>query len=148
MPDGLRLLVGLDFSEDSLRALRAARRLKDRAGGGSITILHVRPPSDVRAAVLEERGDLLKQPPSALKVGIAEHYRKRLSAIVGGRDDESWKIAQGKPAVEICREARRGYEAIVLGGRGAGAAVKLILGSTVQEVLHRATLPVVVSPAR
>jgi len=63
---GLRQLVAVDFSTESLRALRAARGLAARAGG-SLTLVHVRPSSDVRAAVLEERGDLLKQPEGTLK---------------------------------------------------------------------------------
>jgi nucleotide-binding universal stress UspA family protein len=137
------MLVATDFSAASLRALRVARRLKKRAGG-SITLLHVRPPSDVRAAVLEERGDLV----SGSKDVIQEHYRKRLSAIVGKRPGESWKVAKGQAAREICREAGRGYDMVLAASRGAGAAVKLLLGSTVQELLLRSPIPVTVAPAR
>jgi nucleotide-binding universal stress UspA family protein len=144
---GLRQLVAIDFSPESLRALRAARLLNARAGG-TLTIFHVRPPSDVRAAILEERGDLLKSSPATLKKAIDEHYRARLSRIVGHREAESWKVAKGKPALEIAREARRGSDLIAAGTRGAGAAARLILGSTVQELFQLSPVPVMVSPRK
>lgn len=140
---GLRLLVAIDFSPCSVRALRGARKVKQRSGG-TLTVLHVRPSSDVRAAVIEERGDLVKSP--KLHKAMAEHYRSRLDAIVGGRAGESWKLRSGKPAVEIAREAKRGYDLVVAGTRGAGAAARLLLGSTVQELLQRSPIPVVVVP--
>jgi nucleotide-binding universal stress UspA family protein len=146
MPDvGLRLLVAVDFSPHSERALRAARKLKQRVGG-TLTILHVRAPSDVRAAVVEERGDLIHS--RRLPQEMTKHYRSRLEGLIGGRADESWKVRSGKPAVEITREARRGYDLIVAGTRGAGAAARLILGSTVQELLQISPLPVTVVPAK
>jgi nucleotide-binding universal stress UspA family protein len=146
MPNaGLRMLVAIDFSPHSERALRAARKLKQRAGG-TLTLLHVRPSSDVRAAVVEERGDLVNSP--ELRRGMLEHYRDRLDPIVRGRPDEVWKIRTGRAAVELAREAARGYDIIVAGPRGAGAAVRVLLGSTVQELLQRAPIPVLVVPAR
>ena len=143
--NGLRLLVAIDFSKYSVSSLRAARTLKQRTGG-TLTVLHVRPPSDVRAAVVEDRGDLVKSP--ALRKAMAEHYRSRLDALVGGRSGEGWKVRSGKPALEIAREARRGYDLVVAGTRGAGAAARLLLGSTVQELLQSSTIPVVVVPTR
>lgn len=142
---GLRLLVAIDFSPYSVRSLRAARKTKQRTGG-TLTVLHVRPSSDVRAAVVEERGDLVKS--ANLRNAMADHYRSRLDALVGGRAGESWKIRSGKPAVEIAREGRRGYDLVVAGTRGAGAAARLLLGSTVQELLQSSPIPVVVVPAR
>ncbi|MFN2386373.1 MAG: universal stress protein [Thermoanaerobaculia bacterium] len=142
---GLRMLVAIDFSPHSERALRAARKLKHRVGG-SLTLLHVRPSSDVRAAVVEERGDLVNS--GDVRKGMSEHYRGRLDPIVRGRPDEAWKLRTGRPAVEIAREAARGYDLVVAGPRGAGAAVRIILGSTVQELLQRSRIPVLVVPAR
>jgi nucleotide-binding universal stress UspA family protein len=142
---GLRLLVAVDFSAESLRALRAARRLRTRADG-SITLLHVRPSSDTRAAVLAERGDLLKRPAGTLKQAIASHYEGRLAALVKAREGEFWKIARGRADVEICREARRGYDMLFMGNRGQGAVSNLLIGSTVQALLRVSPIPVVVHP--
>lgn len=142
---GLRLLVAMDFSAESVRALRAARGLRTRAGG-SITILHVRPSSDVRAAVLEEQGNLLKQPDGRLKEAMASYYEKRLSALLQSREQESWKILHGRAADEISREAKRGYDLLVMASRGQGAVSNLLIGSTVQELLRVSPIPVVVLP--
>ena len=127
--------------------MRAARGLKQRAGG-AITVIHVRPHSEVRAAVLEERGDLLKAPEGTLKESIDTHYQERMSAVVGTRKDESWKIASGRAAVEITREAKRGYDLVVAASRGLGSVGRLLLGSTVQELLQSSPIPVLVLPAR
>ena len=61
---------------------------------------------------------------------------------------ESWKILQGRPATEICREARRGYDLLVMAGRGQGAVSNLLLGSTVQELLRVSPIPLLVLPSR
>ncbi len=142
---GLRLLIAIDFSPHSLRALRQARELLERAGG-ALTVVHVRPYSDIRAAVLEERGDLLKRPEGVLRKEIAAHYAARLSSLVRSDRNESWKLRRGKAAVEICREARRGYDLIVTASRGVGAATRVLLGSTVQELVTGSPIPVVVLP--
>lgn len=141
---GLRLLVAVDFSAASLRALRAARGLRARAGG-SVTLAHVRPHSDVRAAVLEERGDLLKTE-GGLKEAMAAHYEKRLSALVKSKEHETWILLSGKPALALGRQAKRGYDLVVMGSRGQGAVSNLLLGSTVQELLRISPIPVVVLP--
>ena len=143
----LRLLVGIDFSPESLSALREARKLVARTNG-ELTIAHVRPPSDVRAAVTEERGELLRLPPGGLARAMAAHYEKRLGQLARRENNESVRLRRGDPARELCREARRGYDLLVMGTRGRGLGTAFLLGSTVQEVLNRAPIPVVVVRAR
>lgn len=137
----------MDFSAESRAALRAARDLVRRTEG-TLTIAHVRAPSDVRAAVLEERGDLLRLPPGGLARGIATHYDAVLGKLARKSEGETVKLLRGEPARELCREATRGYDVLVMGTRGRGAAARFLLGSTVQEVLARALVPVLVLPAR
>ena len=72
----IRILVGLDFSPESGRALRAARALR-RKSGGILTLAHVRPTSAVRAAVVEEQGDLLRGSPRRLSSEIQKYYEQR-----------------------------------------------------------------------
>jgi nucleotide-binding universal stress UspA family protein len=145
--DPLRFLVAVDFSSESRAALRAARELARRVDG-ELTIAHVRPTSHVRAAVLEERGDLLRLPPGGLARGIATHYDAVLSRLARKAEGETVRLLRGEPARELCREASRGYDILVMGSRGRGAAARFLLGSTVQEVLARASIPVLVLPAR
>jgi nucleotide-binding universal stress UspA family protein len=146
MPSPLRVLVGVDFSPESRAAVRAARNLVKRTGG-ELTIAHVRPVSDIRAAVVEERGDLLRRPPGQLARDVAAHYRDRLGKVVGRRRDESYRLIRSDPAPGLCREAARGYDLLVVGTRGRGRGAEFLLGSTVQEVIHSSPIPVVVVPA-
>ena len=139
--------MAVDFSPESRAALRAARDLVRRSGG-ELTIAHVRPTSDVRAAVLEERGDLLRLPPGGLARGIATHYDAVLGKLARRAEGETVQLLRGEPARELCRQASRGHDVLVMGSRGRGAAARFLLGSTVQEVLARASIPVLVLPAR
>lgn len=145
--DPLRFLVAVDFSPESRLALRAARGLVRRAEA-ELTIAHVRATSDVRAAVIEERGDLLRLPPGAVARGIATHYDSLLGKLAKKSEGETVLLLRGEPAREICREASRRYDVLVMGSRGRGAAARFLLGSTVQEVLTRSPIPVLVFPAR
>jgi nucleotide-binding universal stress UspA family protein len=143
----LRVLVGVDFSPESRAAVRAARGLVKRTSG-ELTLAHVRPVSDIRAAVAEERGDLLRRPSGGLARAIASHYGERLGKMARRRKNESYRLLRGDPAPGLCREATRGYDLLVLGTRGRGLGTAFLLGSTVQEVLHRSPIPIVVVPAR
>jgi nucleotide-binding universal stress UspA family protein len=118
-------LVAADFSPESRHAVVEARALARRTGA-RITLVHVRPASDVRAAIAEERGDL------------GQVARRGERAIV----------LSGIPELAICREARRGYDLIVMGKRGRGAVSSLFLGSVAQRVIARSPIPVLVAPPR
>jgi len=142
-----RYLAAIDFSPASRRALVAARALARRAGA-SLTIVHVRPTSDLRAAVVEERGDLLRSPRGSLRSAMTDHYRRRLGALIQPGRDEKALVLSGAPDIALCREARRGYDLLIMGNRGHGAVSSLFLGSTTQRVLARSPIPVVVVPSR
>ncbi len=140
-----RYLVATDFSPASRRALVAARVLARKAGA-SVTLVHVRPTSDLRAAVVEERGDLLRAPRGSLRSAMTDHYLRRIGSLVDPGRDERPLVLPGAPDIALCREARRGYELLIMGSRGRGAVSSLFLGSTTQRVLARAPIPVVVVP--
>ncbi|MGE5412752.1 MAG: universal stress protein [Syntrophomonadaceae bacterium] len=143
MPTGY--LVATDFSPKSRAALAAARALARRTGA-ELTLVHARPASDVRAAVAEERGDLLRGKAGALKARLADHYARRLGRLA--RPGERTLVVSGVPELAICREATRGYELVVMGTRGRGSVSSLFLGSVAQRVLARSPVPVLVVPAR
>jgi nucleotide-binding universal stress UspA family protein len=139
----LRVLVGVDFSPESQAAVRTARDLVKRTNG-ELTLAHVRPFSDVRAAVAEERGDLLRRPSGGLARDMAEHYEKRFERTVRRGTRESIRLLRGEPARELCREAGRGYDLLVMGTHGRGRTAAFLLGSTVQELLARSPIPILV----
>ena len=138
----IQILVAVDFSRESLEALRVARALAGKSGG-RVTIAHVRPSSNARAAVIEERGDLLRGNPKRLSAAMAEHYARRLREVRLGPEEKTL-LLRGGAGWELCREARRRYDLLALGNRGRGRVASLVLGRTVQEVLARSTVPVLV----
>ena len=140
----IRILVGVDFSRESLEALRAARALAAKVGG-RITLTHVRPTSNMRAAVIENRGDLLRGEPGRLSPGLADHYARRLGRLRRPRSDERILLLRGVASPALCREARRGYDLLILGERGRGRVARFLLGSTTQEAIARSPIPVVVA---
>jgi nucleotide-binding universal stress UspA family protein len=147
MAKGKGYLVATDFSRASNGALAAARALA-RSAGAPITIVHVRPTSDLRAAVVEERGDHLRSPRGSLRSAMADHYERRTGALIAPGRNEATLVLSGAPDVALCKEARRGYDLLVMGSRGRGAVSSLVLGSTTHRVLARSPIPVVVVPTR
>ena len=140
----IRILVGVDFSRESLGALRVARALAAKAGG-HITLAHVRPTSNTRAAVVEDRGDLLRRPAAALSAAMADHYERRLARLRLRGSNEDVLLLRGAAAPALCRRAGRGYDLLVLGERGRGRVAAFLLGSTVQETIARSPIPVMVA---
>ena len=149
MSKKLRLLVAVDFSEASDRALKAAAAVVRRTRA-SVTIVHARPSSDLKAAVLEDRGDLARLSAPLMRQGLAAHYRKLLEEARRQIPGARARLLVGFPASAIAREAAQGYDLVVVGSRGRGAVSRILLGSTTQELLHRTRIPVMVveSPSR
>jgi nucleotide-binding universal stress UspA family protein len=140
----IRILVGVDFSRESLAALRAARALAAQVGG-RITVTHVRPTSNMRAAVVENRGDLLRADPTGLSAALADHYARRLGRLRRPGLNERVLLLTGVAAPALCREARRGYDLLYLGDRGRGRVATFLLGSTARTAVSRSPIPVVVT---
>lgn len=143
-PRTLRFLVAVDFSPESKVAYESARDLALRTGA-SLTLAHVRPYSDVGAAVSEDRGDLLKRGGKALAAGLRTHYAERFASVARGTGKVRHLLLRGKPSLELRREAARGYDMLVIGNRGRGRVASALLGSTVQEILARCPVPVLVA---
>jgi nucleotide-binding universal stress UspA family protein len=139
-----RYLVAIDFSANARRALTTARELA-RQSGAMLTLAHVRPFSDVRAAVVEERGDLLKGGAVPLAREMAKHYARRLDDWANSSSGDKTLLLRGAPDVALAR-AGRGYDLIFVGSHGRGSVPELLIGSTVQRVLARSSVPVVVVP--
>jgi nucleotide-binding universal stress UspA family protein len=139
----LRILVGVDFSPPSRRALAVARSLAERSGA-SLTIAHVRPFSDIRAAVAMERGDLLKIGGRALSSQIRAAYEQKLAALA--RKGETTLLLTGAPDVALGRRARRGFDLLVLGRRGGGLR-SVLPGSNAMRTMAGSKVPILIVPS-
>jgi len=138
------LLVPVDFSPASLKAVREAGRLAD-AVVASVTLLHVRPVSDVAAAIAERREDLLKGSSRALSAALKHHYTEKLAALAARSGAAEARLASGRASREIVKAAR-GFDLVVMGRTGRGG-VSGLLGGTTGKVLASSPVPVVVVPA-
>ena len=138
------ILVPVDFSPASRKALREAGRLAD-AMVASLTLIHVRPISDVAAAIAEGREDLLVGDGRALRAALKRHYAERLAGLATRSGAVEARLASGRASREILK-ASRGFDLVVMGRTGRGGVSRL-LGGTTGKVLSGSSVPVVVVPA-
>ena len=133
------IVVGVDLSGHSLAALRFALKMADHLSA-TLSIVHVLPlPDDAsplsEAVVLPEPGGELTAAENDLLVFVRR--------VAGRRPLPPYRILRAHASDGILFAAR--YEAaglIVVGTRGAGGESRLTLGSVAEQVLNRATIPV------
>lgn len=134
-----RILVAVDHSELSDRAVLAARDLATLSGG-EVWVLHLRerePGFKTGMIVMDETSDDARAAVSAAveiltQAGVKAHGEVRNTLF-------------GYAAGEIVDDAKQ-HDAgiIVLGSRGRSDLAGLILGSTAPKVIHLADRPVLV----
>jgi nucleotide-binding universal stress UspA family protein len=136
------ILCPVDFSVDSERALAAALALA-RAANGHVTILTVVDPLLSAGAEAAGANDVLDQQ-------TQQELHQLLERAAPGMAPARMPAVTtrvGRPSAEILAQAVDcNADVIVMGTRGLGGAQKLLLGSTSQHVLERATVPVLVVP--
>jgi nucleotide-binding universal stress UspA family protein len=136
------ILCPVDFSEDSERALAAALALA-RSAKGHVTIVTV-------VDSLLSAGAAAAGVDEALDNQTQQELRSLLDRAAPGLPAPSTAavaVRVGSPATEILLQAEESNaDVIVMGMHGVGAAHKLILGSTSEQVLHKSTIPVLVVP--
>jgi nucleotide-binding universal stress UspA family protein len=137
----LRIVVGVDFSAESLSALGRAALLAEQCGG-TLRLLHVIPREDIDAFAEE----------SLLHPGVEERVlaaaRARLSATLGAfpmraRDAAEIEVAVGR-VHEQCLRAAEAADLLVLGPRGDKLLRNLFIGSTADRLLRASPCPVLV----
>jgi nucleotide-binding universal stress UspA family protein len=137
------ILVGLDFSPCSLRALEVA--LRWRPPGGEVIALHV---VDTGLARRMERFGVATYDEALAKMrGQAE---EKLAEVVKGRPEGEVEtmIADGIPFAEICKIARDlECGLVVMGKYGMAPELKdFLFGGTAEKVLRGARQPVLCVP--
>lgn len=126
----ISILVPVDFSENSLVALKFAKSiLKDQKGG--LTLLHVAEPENLREFTSENLG--------------AEHLLKLWSGSVGNH--VKTLIKEG-PIAQTILDAANEVEAsmIVMGTKGANSTMNRFIGSNASRVATKSEIPVLVIP--
>lgn len=135
-----KILVPVDGSDNSSRALDHALFLADKVGS-HVSILYVmEPPPTVYVQSQKVLEDIMAK------------YRKESSAILNkakekasGKSDIEIEMLEGDPPSAILNYAAKGhFDMIVMGSRGMGKLKEMMLGSTSSKVLHHAPCSVLV----
>lgn len=142
-PELQRILVAVDFSDESKGALEYAGVLAGRLGA-SLSIVHVVEP-DLGTPSAEA-------PPVAVKASDSERFAEAkldLSALgesmLGACRVVETSVRSGIAFFEIAEAAKTlGADFIVLGAHGLAGSSPTLLGSTVEKVVRHAPCPVLV----
>lgn len=136
----LRIVVGVDGSEDSGRALSWAAALME-GSGGEIVAVHA-------LGLLTHLGHDSVVPSSGHRQEVARTLeREWCRPLADSSAAYRCLVVDGDAVTAVLRAAHeQGADLIVVGRRGVGGPPGLLLGSTSQQLVHQADLPVAVIP--
>ncbi|MBZ0128630.1 MAG: universal stress protein [Rhodobacteraceae bacterium] len=144
------ILVAVDFSPDSLAALKWAIQQADLLAASIIVLHAIHDPADSPGfysrpgqSDLAFHGDVAREMMADFLKQVA-----RLEAVRSGRVEISERLIDGLPAGRITELARtEAAQMIVVGNRGRSRLSSLLLGSVAEQVIREAEIPVVVVKA-
>lgn len=143
----MKLLVATDFSPQTDKVLRVARRLAS-ALSAELCVLHVAAPEPA----FKTYGAGERQDRDETAAENREEHRLVREAAQSMRDagiDAVGIMLQGPPAKVILEEADKlDADLIVMGSHGFGAVFKLLLGSVSSAVMKKSGRPVLIVPAQ
>ena len=138
----MKILLPVDGSEVSLKAVRVAIALVQEGLNGSVVLANVQEPATLYEMVVAPDGEVLQQVSTAAGVDTLEQAEALLMAASVVYERE---IATGDPAHTIVDIVERfGCDLVVMGARGTGALRSALLGSVSNEVLHATHVPVMI----
>lgn len=141
------ILVPVDFSAASLRALASARDLAT-ASGATIHLLHVFETPLAMGAFM----DMYTPPPGEYVEALATQARARLEALLTENEKTHFPVVvaarMGMPADEILQYAREhgAIDLIVLATSGRSRVARLVMGSVADRIVRSAPCPVLTVP--
>lgn len=132
-----KIIVGIDFSDASTRAVNVAVALA-KGLGAEVVLVHAIAPGAEQA----DSGDMVE----SVRPGIERQLREiceRYAAESGVKMD--WGVVDGAPADEIATFAERWQgDVIVVGTTGRSGLARALLGSVAERLLRIAKVPVMV----
>lgn len=136
-----KLLIPVDNSESSARALDYALDLAKELRDVALHVVHAHEPpivyGEVEVYLTEEKArKLLQEHSEAL-------LKPALAKVAAAGVKHTSAILVGDVPSEIARAAEtEGCDGIVMGTRGMGAVANLLLGSVATKVIHLSKVPV------
>lgn len=141
LPENIKILVPVDGSEDSNKALNYAIDIAKKYSG-TINLIHVvRSAATLTVAPAEVFLDITKQLIESGK-GILKESQAKINE---SGIEESTEILQGHPGSQIVQFAEKiEADMIIMGSRGLGIVARFVLGSTSDYVSDNAKCPVLI----
>lgn len=146
----MELLVAVDGSEESNRALAYAADIAN-ATDGSITLIHAIEPDVYDAgggepvSISDARDRLIVDSVDAAEDQGRAIIDEAIEAAAELGQDASGELFYGEPVRTITDYAEEGgFETIYIGHRGRSERTGRLLGSVARDVIERATIPVTV----
>jgi nucleotide-binding universal stress UspA family protein len=136
-----RILVAIDGSDGSMRALDFAARQASYAPAAELHVLTIQPAAAANTAwEIYVSAERLQEIAAERSRAILDAAAERLKGVSFRAQFEQ---LTGEPAETIAdRAAELDCESIVMGTHGLGKLGVLLMGSVAQRVLHYARLPV------
>ena len=138
----MKLLVAMDGSECSLRALQYAMRRSEECASHAVFEIHV----------LNVQVPLPSHVGRHLSAADIQHYyrdegekdlRRAREMLAATTAKHEFHIAVGKPSDVIARYTEDlGIDEVVMGTRGLGNVAEILLGSVSEDVLRQVSVPV------
>ena len=138
----MKILLPVDGSEVSLKAVRLAISLLQQGLSGSVVLANVQEPATLYEMVVAPNTEILESVSTAAGVDTLAPAETLLinAGVVYERE-----IASGDPAHTIVDIVERySCDLVIMGARGVGALRNALLGSVSNEVLRAAPVPVMV----
>jgi len=147
----MRLLVAIDGSEHSTRALEYALDLAAAAGGSVTTVMAVDP-----NVYTDNEGTPLREASTSDRERVLESIEDAEARAMAALEEaesfaEDWTVPfetlalYGEPAAVVPDYAREeGYDDIVVGHRGLPGQYERVLGSVAKSIIEAAERPVTV----
>jgi len=134
-----RIVVGVDSSKTSLKALRWALA-EAQLRGASVELVHAFPRPELVGMTMV----VTLPSDEELREASAQVLADALESVGGaGEVEVSTHVGAGGPA-SVLVEAGQDAEMLVIGSRGLGGFRGMLLGSVTQQVIAHAPCPVVV----
>ncbi len=144
----LRVLIPVDGSDHSLRAVSHAADLKDSLRDKlEVLLLNVQRPVPVKDLLLDGRLSTLRRLEEPLRKHGAGQLARASAALADAGIEFHPHVEIGEPAPVIAGFAGTHHcELIIMGTRGLGAVAGPCLGSVAPKVVHLSSVPVLLVP--